>query len=250
MAISRPLPVGAIAVSESDPNVIYVGTGETSIRSDVSHGDGVYRSTDGGRSWMNVGLRDSRHLGRIGSIPDNPDLLYVAALGHAFGPNEERGVFRSRDSGENWERVLYKSERAGAQDIAFDSGNPRILYASIHQTRRTPWMIDSGGEDCGLWRSTDGGDSWHDISHQPWPTRRDAWQDQRLDNGSQTGPGICVDRSRRWCALSFRRLRRNLAPALRAAFAAHARLVLHLRRRGSRRREHCLGAEPDVLEVD
>ena len=159
--------VGAIAVSESDPNVIYVGTGETSIRSDVSHGDGVYRSTDGGRSWRNMGLRDTRHIGRIRIHPENPDLVYVAALGHAFGPNEERGVYRSKDGGETWERVLYKSERAGAQEIAFDGGNPRILYASIHQTRRAPWIIDSGGEDCGLWRSTDGGDTWDDISRRP-----------------------------------------------------------------------------------
>ena len=159
--------VGAIAVSDSDPNVLYVGTGETSIRSDVSHGDGVYRSTDGGRSWRNMGLRDARHIGRIRIHPENPDLVYVAALGHAFGSNEERGVYRSQDGGEHWERVLYKSDRAGAQEIAFDGGNPRILYASIHQTRRTPWIIDSGGEDCGLWRSTDGGDTWRDISHYP-----------------------------------------------------------------------------------
>src|SRR5919201_4593406 len=108
--------VGAIAVSPSDPNVIYAGTGETTIRGNVSHGDGVYKSTDGGKTWANVGLRDTRHIAKIRIHPRDPDTVYVAALGHAWGPNEERGVFRSRDGGKSWERVLYKSDRAGSHD--------------------------------------------------------------------------------------------------------------------------------------
>src|SRR5579871_3049874 len=106
--------VGALAIAESEPNVIYVGTGESCIRNNVSHGDGVYRSTDAGRTWQNVGLRDTRHIARIRVHPRNPDVAYVAALGHAFGPNAERGVFRTRDGGATWERVLFKSEHAGA----------------------------------------------------------------------------------------------------------------------------------------
>jgi photosystem II stability/assembly factor-like uncharacterized protein len=156
--------VGAIAVSDADPNVIYVGTGETAIRGNVSHGDGVYKSTDGGRTWRNVGLADTRHIGRVRIHPDDPDIVYVAALGHAFGTNPERGVYRSYDGGENWELVLHKSERAGAIDLTMDPGNPRILYASIWQAQRFPYKLESGGEDSGIWRSTDGGDTWTEVT--------------------------------------------------------------------------------------
>jgi photosystem II stability/assembly factor-like uncharacterized protein len=159
--------IGALAVAESDPNVIYAGTGETSIRNQISHGDGVYRSTDGGRSWVNVGLRDTRHIGKIQIHPHDPNIVYVAALGHAFGANEERGVFRTRDGGETWERVLYQSARAGSHDISMDPNNPRILYAAIWQAQRYPHALISGGEECGIWRSTDGGDTWEEITRKP-----------------------------------------------------------------------------------
>jgi photosystem II stability/assembly factor-like uncharacterized protein len=159
--------VGAIAVSESDPNVIYAGTGETTIRGNVSHGDGVYKSTDGGKTWRNVGLKDTRHIGRIQIHPQNPDLVYVAALGHAWGPNEERGVFRSKDGGETWEKVLYRSPRAGSHDVSMDPNNPRLLYAVIWQAQRYPHALVSGGEECGLFRSNDGGDSWEEITRRP-----------------------------------------------------------------------------------
>ena len=159
--------VGALAVAPSDPNVLYAGTGEACIRGNVSHGDGVYRSTDGGRTWVNRGLRDTRHIGRVRVHPADPDLVYVAALGHAWGPNRERGVFRSRDGGGRWEPVLFKSERAGAVDLSMDPHNPRILYAAIWQAQRTPWSMSSGGPDSSLWRSTDDGDTWADISRNP-----------------------------------------------------------------------------------
>jgi photosystem II stability/assembly factor-like uncharacterized protein len=156
--------VGAIAVSEADPNVIYVGTGESSIRGDVSWGDGVYKSTDGGRTWANVGLPDSYHIGAIRIHPQNPDVVYVAVLGHAFGPNKERGVYRSMDGGKHWAKVLHVSEKAGAVDLALDVTNPRILYATIWQVHRHFWELVSGGPDSGLWKSTDGGDTWTDIT--------------------------------------------------------------------------------------
>ena len=159
--------VGDIAVSESDPNVIYVGTGEHTIRLDVSHGDGVYKSTDGGQSWVNVGLQDTRHIAKIRIHPQNPDLVYVAALGHAFGPNEERGVFRSKDGGQNWEKVLYVSEKAGAVDLTMDPNNPRILYAATYEMVRHFWTLESGGPDSAIYKSTDGGDTWTKISHNP-----------------------------------------------------------------------------------
>ena len=157
--------VGAIAVAASDPNVIYVGMGETCIRGNVSHGDGVYKSTDGGRTWMHMGLADTRHIGKIRIHPHNPDLVYVAALGHAHGPNSERGVFRSRDGGKTWEKVLYHSDDVGSHDIAMDPHNPRILYAALWRARRMPHTLESGGDGCGLYKSTDGGDTWNDISH-------------------------------------------------------------------------------------
>ena len=159
--------VGAIAVADSDRNVVYVGMGEANIRENVYGGDGVYKSTDGGRTWAHMGLAETRHIGRIRVHPKDPDTVYVAALGHAFGPNKERGVYRSRDGGKNWEQVLFRSEDAGAIDLSMDPNNPRILYAAIYQTRRTPWSLEGGGPDSSLYRSTDGGDTWTDITRNP-----------------------------------------------------------------------------------
>jgi len=159
--------VGALAIADADPNVIYVGTGESCIRNNVSHGDGVYRSTDAGRTWEHVGLRDTRHIGKIRIHPKDPDVVYVAALGHAFGPNAERGVFRSTNGGKTWDKILYKSERAGSHDIALDPTNPRVLYAAIWQAQRYPYTLIDGGPDSGLWKSTDGGDTWTDITRRP-----------------------------------------------------------------------------------
>lgn len=159
--------VGAVAVSESDPNVVYVGTGESTIRQNVSHGDGVYKSTDGGATWRNVGLVQTRHIASVRVHPQDPDLVYVAAFGHAYGRNPERGVYRSKDGGKTWELVLHKSDRAGAIDISMDATNPRVLYAAIYQAQRYPWIHESGGEDSGLYKSTDGGDTWEDISSHP-----------------------------------------------------------------------------------
>ncbi len=156
--------VGALAVSESDPSILYAGMGETTIRTDVSHGDGVYKSTDGGHTWTHCGLADTRHIGKVRIHPHNPDLVYVAALGHAFGPNRERGVYRSKDGGKSWEQVLFKSERAGAVDLSFDPHSPATLYAAVWQTHRNFWELSSGGPDSGLWKSTDGGDTWQEIT--------------------------------------------------------------------------------------
>ena len=159
--------VGSIAVAPSDPNVIYAGTGETAIRLDVSYGDGLYKSTDAGRTWSNVGLKNSKFIGRICIHPQDPDLVYVAALGDVFGPNSERGVYRSRDGGKSWQKILYRSDVAGAIDLSMDRTNPRILFASMWEARRNFWNISSGGPGSGLFRSTDGGDTWQEISRNP-----------------------------------------------------------------------------------
>lgn len=159
--------IGALAVSGSDPNVIYAGTGETTIRIDVSHGDGVYKSTDAGKTWAHAGLADTRFIGKIRIHPHNPDIVWVAALGHAFGPNNERGVFKSVDGGETWRKVLFKSNKAGAVDLSLDPNNPRILYAAVWEAYRGFWQISSGGPDSGLWMSHDGGETWIDITERP-----------------------------------------------------------------------------------
>jgi photosystem II stability/assembly factor-like uncharacterized protein len=155
--------VGAIEVANSDPNVIYVGMGEACVRGNFSHGDGVYKSTDAGKTWKHVGLSDSRQIGRIRIHPQNPDLVYVAALGHIFGPNQERGVFRSTDGGATWKKIL-SNDKAGAVDIAMDPTNPRILFAGLWQVSRTPYSLESGGPGSGLYKSTDGGDTWTELT--------------------------------------------------------------------------------------
>ncbi|TGE18986.1 WD40/YVTN/BNR-like repeat-containing protein [Hymenobacter elongatus] len=156
--------IGAVAVSESDPNVLYAGEGEQTVRGNVSSGFGVWKSQDAGQTWTNVGLKDSRHIGRIRIHPRNPDLVYVAAMGNLYAPSEMRGVYRSKDGGKNWERVLFANKDAGAVDLILDPANPRILYASTWNVRRTPYSFSSGGPGSGLWKSTDGGDTWKDIS--------------------------------------------------------------------------------------
>jgi photosystem II stability/assembly factor-like uncharacterized protein len=156
--------VGAVTVSEWDPNVVYVGLGEKTVRGNVSPGDGMWKSTDAGDTWTRIGLRDSQHISRIRIHPKNPDLVYAAVMGHLFGPNDERGVYRSSDGGATWERVLFVSEEVGAVDLAMDPTNPRILYASFWRVLRTPYSLESGGEGSGIFKSTDGGDTWQELT--------------------------------------------------------------------------------------
>ena len=156
--------VGAIAVSEWDPNVVYVGMGEAPIRGNVSHGDGMYKSTDAGKTWVYIGLADTSQISRVRVHPRDPDLVYVAALGHIYGSNDERGVFRSKDGGKTWEKILFRSDKAGAIDLIMDPFNSRVLYAAIWETSRTPYSLTSGGDGSGLFKSVDGGDTWTEIS--------------------------------------------------------------------------------------
>jgi len=159
--------VGAIGLSDSDPNTIYAGMGESPIRGNVSHGDGVYKSTDGGKTWKHIGLEDTRQISRIRVHPKNPDIVYVAAQGHVWGPNGQRGVFRSKDGGRTWEKVFYRSDKAGACDLIVDPTNPNILYAGFWEVYRKPWTLESGGPGSGIFKSTDGGDTWTEITRNP-----------------------------------------------------------------------------------
>ena len=159
--------VGAIAVAESDPNVIYVGMGESTIRGNVSHGDGVYKSTDGGKTWQHLGLEKTRNIGKVRVHPTNPDLVYVAAFGHAHGPNPERGLYRSKDGGRTWEQILFVSDRAGVNDLSLDPNNPRIIFAGSFEAERGPHYMSSGGPGSRIFRSLDGGDTWQDLTERP-----------------------------------------------------------------------------------
>ncbi len=162
--------IGAVAVSESDPNIIYVGEGEQTLRGNVSSGNGIWKSYDAGETWKFIGLEGSEHISRIRIHPTNPDLLYVAAIGNLWKPNETRGVFRSKDGGQNWEKILYESDKAGAGDLILDPNNPRIIYAATWEMKRNGYRMDSGGPDSNLYKSTDGGDSWAKISeHEGLP---------------------------------------------------------------------------------
>ncbi|HEY8715425.1 MAG TPA: hypothetical protein VIM00_08575, partial [Candidatus Acidoferrum sp.] len=169
---SQPVgSIGAIAVAPSDPNIIYVGTGEADMRSNIAYGNGMYKSTDAGKTWSHIGLKDSRQIARIIVDPANPQKLFVAALGHAYGPNTERGVFRSNDGGANWQRVLFHDENTGAIDVAFEPDNTQILYAALLQTRRPPWNVypPSKGPGTGLYRSRDGGEHWDAVTGRGLP---------------------------------------------------------------------------------
>jgi len=159
--------IGAVAVSETNPDVVYIGGGETQLRGSITQGDGVYKTTDGGKTWRDLGLKETQAIARIRVHPTDPNIVYVAALGHVYGDNEQRGVFRSKDGGNTWKKVLYVSEKAGAADLIIDRKNPNVIYATTWQVYRKAWKMWGGGPDCGLWKSMDGGDTWVELTENP-----------------------------------------------------------------------------------
>ncbi len=159
--------IGAVAVAETNPDIVYIGGGETQLRGSITQGDGVYKTTDGGKTWRHLGLKETQAISRIRIHPTNPDIVYVAALGHPYGDNEERGVFKSIDGGNTWKKVLYVSPKAGAADLIIDRTNPKILYASTWQVYRKTWKMWGGGPDCKLWKSENGGETWTELTKNP-----------------------------------------------------------------------------------
>lgn len=159
--------VGAVAVAETNPDIVYIGMGEVQLRGSITQGDGVYKTTDGGKTWRHLGLEETQAVARIRIHPTNPDIVYVAALGHPYGDNPERGVFKSTDGGNTWKKTLFVSEKAGAVDLIIDRNNPKVLYASTWQVYRKAWKMWGGGPDCKLWKSTDGGETWSDLTQNP-----------------------------------------------------------------------------------
>ena len=159
--------IGAVAVAPSNPDVVYVGTGEADMRDSIGFGDGMYKSTDAGKTWKHIGLESTRQIGKVIVHPRDPNIVYVAALGHAYGPHPDRGVYRSRDGGATWQKVLYKGDGIGAIDLAFDPANPQTIYAALWAVRRPPWFIyaPANGPGSGLFKSTDGGSTWNQLAN-------------------------------------------------------------------------------------
>ncbi|MGH7593848.1 MAG: WD40/YVTN/BNR-like repeat-containing protein, partial [Gemmatimonadales bacterium] len=158
--------IGAIAVAPSAPDVVYVGSGESTLRDSTGYGNGMYKSTDAGRTWNHIGLADTQHIGKIAVHPRNPNILFVAAIGHLYAPSAERGVFRSIDGGKTWHKVLYKNEDVGAAEVVIDPVNPRVVYAGLWNTRRPPWYTyaPTNGPGGGIYKSLDGGSTWKQLT--------------------------------------------------------------------------------------
>ncbi len=163
----RSSSVGAVAIAPSNPDVVYIGMGESDIRGNIIQGDGAYKTTDGGKTWTHIGLGDTQVISKIRVHPTNPDLVYVAAFGHHAAPNPERGVFRSKDGGKTWDKILFRDDKTGAIDLVLDPDNPQMIYTALWEAYRNAWEMSSGGPGSGLFKSTDGGDRWTEISRNP-----------------------------------------------------------------------------------
>ena len=222
--------MGAIALYEKNPDIMYVGLGEPQLRQSVSWGDGMYKTVDGGETWQHIGLTDSLHIANVRIHPDNPDLVYVSSMGHAFGPTEEKGVFRTKDGGKTWENILFESEKTGAIDLVMSASNPDVLFAALWEFERKAWGAKTGGPESGIYRSLDGGDSWEEISENDGMP--DGMMGPRRPRPVEGRPRarLCADRLREPAgALPLRRPGQDLAPRLHGR-QHHRQAVLPLSR--------------------
>ena len=159
--------VGSCAVAESNPDVVWIGMGETQFRGNIMQGDGLYKSTDAGKTWKHAGLGQIQAFARVRIHPTNPDIVYAAAFGKPYAESEDRGIYKTTDGGATWKKVLYKSPKAAGVDLSIDRKNPNVIFASLWEAWRTPWSMNSGGPDSGLYKSTDAGETWTDITRNP-----------------------------------------------------------------------------------
>ena len=242
--------VGAVAMAPSDPDIVYIGMGEVQLRANVLQGDGVYRSDDAGKSWRHLGLADTHAIGRIRVHPTDPDRVYVAALGHPFGPNPERGVFRTTDGGDTWEKVLFRDERTGAVDLVMDPVDPDVLYATLWQVYRKPWRLWSGGEGSGIFKSTDGGDTWSELTRNPGLPGRGARQDHGHRVRRGPGSGVGERRGRAGRAVQVRRRRPVVGTRQRPSGHLAARVLLPASGGGPGRSQHAVHPQLPTHALD
>ena len=229
--------VGAVAVSESNPDVVYIGTGETCIRGNIIPGDGVYKSTDAGKTWTKVGFSDRQNISKIRIHPTNPDIVWVAAFGYHGAPNDERGVFKTTDGGRTWRKVLFRDNKTGAIDISVDRSNPNVLYAALWQAYRNEYKMESGGPGSGLFKSTDGGESCGR-----------SYRCRRVGRRSQSG--VCAGRERERRAVLLRQRRQHVDAHQQQPQHPATRLLLHARYRRSEEPRRRLPAERVDVQVD
>jgi photosystem II stability/assembly factor-like uncharacterized protein len=239
--------VGAVAVAESDPNVVYVGMGEHAVRGVMTHhGDGVYRSTDAGKTWKRIGLELTQHISRIVIHPKNPDIVYVAAQGALYSPSPQRGVFKSTDGGATWKNVLFVNDKTGASELSMDATNPRILYAAMWEHGRLPWKVISGGPGSGLYKSTDSGETWEKM--------KEGLPEEMGKMAIEPGSGLRADRERfvqgRSGPLRLQQRGQDLEQGHERTAPRPARVVLHRAVHRPEERRHGLRHERSSPAVE
>ena len=246
----RSSSVGAVAVSESSPDIVFIGMGEACIRGNIMAGDGVYKSTDAGKTWTHVGLADAHNISKIRIHPTNPNTVFVAAFGHHGAPNDERGVFKSADGGKTWKKVLFRNNKTGAVDLSIDPGNPNVIYAALWEAYRVEYQMSSGGPGSGLFKSTDGGETWTEITRNPGLPAGVDRPHRRI--GVRCGPQARVRprRARERRPLFVERCRRDLDAREFKPQHPSARVLLHACRGRSQERRHGLHAERERLQIN
>ncbi len=239
--------VGALDVAPSDPNVIYAGTGEACIRGNTQPGEGLYRSLDAGRTWTFAGLKEAQTISKVRVHPKDENIVFVAAFGHVFGRNKDRGVYRSKDGGKSWQKVLYKDDKTGAVDLVIDPNNHRVVYAAMWEAYRNPWSMSSGGPGSGLWKSTDGGDTWTDITKNEGMPKGPIGKIGVTASAAQPRPPLGGGRGRRRRPLQVGRRREDLDARERRPEDPPAGVVLLARLRRHEEPRAGLPAERRVL---